>query len=59
MGVISLVRRACDYCGKNEDEVRILIVGLKDAAICNGCVFACMDMIEEKLGIAPNETPDA
>lgn len=48
MSTIRLVKYACDYCGKGEDEVGILIVGLKDAAICSKCVQVCVDVIAEK-----------
>lgn len=45
MSTISLVKRACDYCGKPEHRVGILIVGLNDGAICDACVEVCVALI--------------
>lgn len=34
----------CDFCGKDEKEVRTLIAG-PSAFICNECVSLCVDIL--------------
>lgn len=45
----------CSYCGKDEDEVRMLIAG-NEAYICDECVELCMDIISLE-GAVPTTPP--
>jgi ATP-dependent protease Clp ATPase subunit len=36
----------CDFCGKSQDELEVLVVGLKEEAICNECIPICAEIIE-------------
>lgn len=38
----------CDYCEKNENEVKVMITG-RTGAICNSCVLECVDVLTNKL----------
>jgi hypothetical protein len=38
----------CSFCGKSQHEVRKLIAG-PTVFICNECVHACMDIIQDKV----------
>ncbi len=39
----------CNFCGKSEKEVRILILGI-DAYICDECVAFCNEILFEEFG---------
>jgi ATP-dependent Clp protease ATP-binding subunit ClpX len=45
---------ACDFCGKDENEVKKLIKGPKDVCICDECVDVCIRVLDEK---AADPTP--
>jgi hypothetical protein len=36
----------CSFCGKSRDQVKRLIAGQRDIAICSECVALCHEMIE-------------
>jgi ATP-dependent Clp protease ATP-binding subunit ClpX len=38
----------CSFCGKSASQVRKLIMGPKDAYICDECVDVCAEIIEEE-----------
>ena len=38
----------CSFCGKNQDQVRRLIIGPKDVFICDECINVCSEIIEEE-----------
>ena len=40
----------CSFCNKPIEKARAVIVGLKDAYICDECVCICCAIMEEKLG---------
>ena len=42
----------CSFCGRNRDEVKILIAG-QDGHICENCVDHATEIIEQDLGIVP------
>lgn len=37
----------CDFCAKHQDEVKTLLSGINDAAICNECVSVAVDIISK------------
>ena len=37
----------CSFCGRTENEVNYLIPSQSGAYICDGCVFACTQLIED------------
>ena len=39
----------CAFCGKTQDQVRKLVVGPNDLYICDECVAACSEILEESL----------
>ncbi|AEB06920.1 ATP-dependent Clp protease ATP-binding subunit ClpX [Coriobacterium glomerans PW2] len=39
----------CSFCGKKRDQVRKLVKGPTDIFICDECVAACVDILEESL----------
>ena len=39
----------CSFCGRNRDEVKILIAG-QDGHICENCVEHAEEIIEQELG---------
>ncbi|MEP7237316.1 MAG: ClpX C4-type zinc finger protein, partial [Ferruginibacter sp.] len=41
----------CSFCGRNRDEVKILIAG-QDGHICENCVEHAEEIIEQELGNA-------
>lgn len=41
------VRWVCDFCEKTQDEVRQIITGPRDIAICNECVDLCVKIFNE------------
>lgn len=46
MAVVQIQKVACNFCGKTEDEVAVLITGQSQRdAICNECVEVCVDEI--------------
>lgn len=46
--------QSCSFCGKSKEDVEKLIVG-EYAAICNGCVDLCVDILDdEKVKNLPN-----
>ena len=40
----------CSFCGRNENQVNFLIPSSNGAYICDYCVDACSDLIDEALG---------
>jgi ATP-dependent Clp protease ATP-binding subunit ClpX len=38
-------RMACNFCGKSQDEVIVMIAGPNDIAICNECVELCAEIV--------------
>ena len=43
---IEKVEVCCDFCGKHQDFVKIIIAG-KKSFICNECVDVCVKVIKE------------
>ncbi len=43
-------QHTCSFCGRNEDQVNFLIPSATGAYICDYCVDACSDLIDEALG---------
>lgn len=41
----------CSYCGKNRDEVRILIAGQENVHICEQCVESAREIVEQELAL--------
>jgi len=41
--------RCCSFCGRNERQVMFLIPSASGAFICDDCVEACSDLIDEQL----------
>ena len=39
----------CDFCGKNQKEVFVIIVGNNGAAICEKCALTCATVIMENV----------
>lgn len=35
----------CSFCGKDQEEVHKLIVASEKLAICDECVFSCLDSL--------------
>ena len=46
----------CSFCGRNRDEVKILIAG-QDGHICESCVEHAIDIIGQELGTQEAEKP--
>ena len=44
--------RVCSFCGRNENLVNFLIPSPTGAYICDFCVDACADLIDEATGVA-------
>jgi len=44
----------CSFCGRNRDEVKILIAG-QDGHICENCVEHAEEIIEQELGNAKHK----
>lgn len=38
----------CDYCGKHQDDVLVLIAGPDDHAICDSCTEIAMSIVIDK-----------
>ena len=41
--------RCCSFCGRNEHQVMFLIPSPNGAYICDACVEACSELIDEQL----------
>ena len=39
----------CSFCGKTQDQVRKLVKGPSNTFICDECVAACSEILEESL----------
>ena len=39
----------CSFCGKTQDQVRKLVKGPSNIFICDECVAACSEILEESL----------
>lgn len=37
----------CDFCHKNQHEVKLLIAGPQDSAICDECVTIAVQIVNE------------
>ncbi len=48
----------CSFCGKNRDEVKILIAG-QDGHICENCVEHAEEIIEQELGTFKETKPQS
>ena len=48
----------CSFCGRNRDEVKILIAG-QDGHICENCVEHAQDIIGQELGISSDSKGQA
>jgi ATP-dependent Clp protease ATP-binding subunit ClpX len=48
----------CSFCGRNREEVKILIAG-QDGHICESCVEHANDIIGQELGLPEEEKPAA
>jgi ATP-dependent Clp protease ATP-binding subunit ClpX len=48
----------CSFCGRNREEVKILIAG-QDGHICESCVEHATDIIGQELGLPEEEKPAA
>ena len=46
----------CSFCGRNENQVNFLIPSSTGAYICDYCVDACSDLIDEATGHVPGTT---
>jgi ATP-dependent Clp protease ATP-binding subunit ClpX len=46
----------CSFCGRNRDEVKILIAG-QDGHICENCVEHAQEIIAQELQLKPDATP--
>ncbi len=46
-------KHVCSFCGRNENQVNFLIPSSTGAYICDFCVDACSDLIEEAMGTVP------
>ncbi len=46
----------CSFCGRNENQVNFLIPSQTGAFICDFCVDACSDLIDEAVGASPSTT---
>lgn len=38
----------CDFCGRSQNDVRVLVAGGRGADICAECVGICVDTIAER-----------
>ncbi|MBS1578606.1 MAG: ATP-dependent Clp protease ATP-binding subunit ClpX [Bacteroidetes bacterium] len=47
----------CSFCGRNRDEVRILIAG-QEGHICENCVEHAQEIIAQELNIKTDSTPN-
>lgn len=46
--------RKCDFCGKGQDAVRVLIVAPGDVAdICDECVGVCVEVLASRQPAPP------
>lgn len=58
MRVEKVTKLACDFCGKDQDEVEKLIAGPRHVAICNECVTLCVEIIDEEK-TEPADAPES
>jgi ATP-dependent Clp protease ATP-binding subunit ClpX len=42
----------CNFCAKNQHEIKLLIAGPGDIAICNECIDLCVEIVKDKSGKA-------
>jgi hypothetical protein len=42
----------CHFCSKSDEEVRVLLRGTA-STICDGCVFRCVAILEDKGIVIP------
>ncbi len=42
-------KNRCSFCGKSQDEVKVLIAGPEDIFICDDCISQCNLLVEEEL----------
>ncbi len=48
----------CSFCGRNRDEVKILIAG-QEGHICENCVEHAREIIEQELMVRDEKTPSS
>lgn len=46
----------CDFCAKSQHEVKNIVQGPRDIAICDECIALCVDVIS-KPQAQPQEQP--
>ena len=51
--------RCCSFCGRNELQVNFLVPGSPGTYICDFCISACNDLLEEQLEAAPQRNRSA
>ncbi|WP_144106800.1 ClpX C4-type zinc finger protein [Paraburkholderia sp. BCC1886] len=51
MGIVTKKLLACDFCGKDQEQVKNLVAGPHNVHICNECVDVCCEIVYE----APEE----
>jgi len=49
--------RYCDFCGKRQEQVQLLMVGPR-ADICDECIDLCAEIVAEKRARGNPNTPD-
>ena len=54
-----MAERRCSFCGKGQDQVKKLIGGPKDVAICDDCVAFLKKIIDEEFSEMPRREPAA
>jgi ATP-dependent Clp protease ATP-binding subunit ClpX len=42
------LRWVCDFCAKTQDQVKQIVAGPGEAAICDECVDICAEIVAEK-----------
>jgi ATP-dependent protease Clp ATPase subunit len=38
----------CDFCEKNQHQVKLIVAGLYDSAICDECIDLCNEIVAER-----------
>lgn len=50
--------KKCSFCGRNEQQVELLIPSPSGACICDECIRTCSDIIDEYLASEDSESTD-
>ena len=48
----------CSFCGRNRDEVKILIAG-QEGHICENCVEHAREIIDQEISVRPDKNPSS